>query len=259
MDLEEHLGQVVDGDLPFIDDQGQTVRIGDYFGLGHPIVMILAYYNCPMLCGVVLRSATRGLGALALQLGKDYQALTVSIDPHDSSAAAVVKRGATLAGGGFARVAESSATPSDRAARPWPFLTGAQASIDRLTDQVGFRYAYDKTSAQYAHPAALIVLTSEGRIARYLYGAEFSPQDLRFALVEAGSGRIGTIVDRVLLTCYRFDPATRRYGPFMAGFLRIGAIFIFAAVATLIVLMMRIDRKRALAPRAAPTWERNRP
>ena len=105
----------------------------------------------------------------------------------------------------------------------------------------------------------LIVLTSEGRIARYLYGAEFSPQDLRFALVEAGSGRIGTIVDRVLLTCYRFDPATRRYGPFMAGFLRIGAIFIFAAVATLIVLMMRIDRKRALAPRAAPSWERNRP
>ena len=103
-----------------------NVRIGDYFGLGHPIVMILAYYNCPMLCGVVLRSATRGLGALPLQLGNDYQALTVSIDPHDSSAAAVVKRGAALAGGGFARLTEPSATRSDSRARPWPFLTGAQ-------------------------------------------------------------------------------------------------------------------------------------
>jgi protein SCO1/2 len=186
-----------------------------------------------MLCGLVLRGLVDGLKKLDLRLGDDYQALTVSFDPRDTPAAAERKRASTLLGLGRAGVDP----------RAWPFLVGEEPAIHALADALGIRYAYDARTDQYAHPAAAIVLTPEGRVSRYLYGIEFPPRDLRLALVEAGEGRTGTIVDRVLLTCYRYDPSARRYGPFVFGFLRIGGALILAVVSGVIAALFVAERR----------------
>ena len=157
----------------------------------------------------------------------------MSFDPHDTPAEAAHKQEATLL-----------ALPWRGDPASWPFLVGQPEQIRRLADSLGFRFAYDERTGQYAHPAAVFVLTPDGRISRYLYGTEFSPRDLRLALIEAASGKIGTIVDRILLTCYRFDPATRRFGPFIRGFMRIGGVMILATVAVLLAALFRAERRR---------------
>jgi protein SCO1/2 len=233
VDIEEHLGDGLDPSLAFQDQAGRVVRLGDYFRDKKPIVLTLAYFRCPMLCGLVLRSTVTGLGKLPFRLGDDYRALTVSFDPRDTTDEAAHKRETTLL-----------VMPYRSAPESWPFLVGQPEQIRTLADSLGFRFAYDERTGQYAHPAAVFVLTPEGRISRYLYGSEVSPRDLRLALIEAASGRIGTIVDRILLTCYRFDPATRRFGPFIRGFMRIGGVMILAAVALLLAVLFRAERRR---------------
>jgi protein SCO1/2 len=207
--------------------EGRPVTVGEALPGDKPAVVVLAYYRCPMLCGLVLQGLVAGLKGVGLRLGQDYRVLTVSFDPRDTPGAARRKRESVLAGLGGAA--------SDP--RAWPFVVGAEPSIRALAGELGIRYAYDPRTDQYAHPAAAVVLTKEGRISRYLYGVEYAPRDLRLALVEAGQGRTGTIVDRVLLTCYRYDPASRRYGPFVVGFLRIGGALILATVILLVATL----------------------
>jgi protein SCO1/2 len=233
VDIEEHLGDGLDPSLAFQDSCGRAVRLGDYFGDSKPIVLTLAYFRCPMLCGLVLRGTVAGLGKLPFRLDDEYRALTISFDPHDTPAEASHKRETTLLG-----------MPHRGDPDSWPFLVGQPDQIRALADSLGFRFAYDERTGQYAHPAAVFVLTPQGRISRYLYGSDPSPRDLRLALIEAASGKIGTIVDRVLLTCYRFDPATRRFGPFIRGFMRIGGVMILAAVAVLLTALFRAERMR---------------
>jgi protein SCO1/2 len=235
VDIEEHLGRRLDPSLAFRDWTGKSVRLGDYFDDRRPIVLTLAYFRCPMLCGLVLQGTVRGLGKLPFRLEDDFRALTVSFDPRDDPGEADRKRQTTLA-----------ALPYSAQAGSWPFLVGGAEQIRSLADALGFRFAYDAASGQYAHPAAVFVLTPEGRISRYLYGTDPSPRDLRLSLVEAAAGKVGTIVDRVLLTCYRFDPATRRFGPFIRGFMRIGAAMILAAVTLLVALLFRAERRRRI-------------
>jgi protein SCO1/2 len=194
-----------------------------------------------MLCGLVLRGAARGLLELGWTPEKEYRVVTVSFDPRDTTEAAREKRQSTLAALG-----RPLASPGE-----WPFLTGDEASIRALADTLGFRFAYDARVDAYAHPAAIFALTPDGRVSRYLYGVDFPARDLRLALTEAGEGRSGSIVDRVLLTCYRFDPASRRFGPYIAGFMRLGGAFILVAVAGLVgALALAERRRRARASRA---------
>jgi protein SCO1/2 len=235
VDVDEHLGRVLDRGLALTDHDGRRVVLGDYLHGREPIVLVLAYYRCPMLCGLVLRGVVLGMDQLRYQLGRDFHALTVSIDPHDTPEAARHKRASALAGLG--RLGDAGGE--------WPFLVGDDATVRRLADSVGFRYAYDAATDQYAHPAVAVVLTPDGHISRYLYGVEPSVRDLRLALVEAGEGKTGTVVDRVILTCYRYDPAIRRYGPYVFGFLRIGAVLVLALVAATIGLSIRHGRRRA--------------
>ncbi len=245
VDIEEQLGRAIDPSLSFTDTEGRRVRLGEELSGQAPVVLVLAYYRCPMLCGLVLRGVVTGMKDLAFQLGRQYRAVTVSFDPRDTPDAAAQKRASTLAGLG--RTAAGSAE--------WPFLVGDEPSIRALADAVGFRYAYDARTDQYAHPAAAIVLTPDGHISRYLYGVTFTPRDLRLALVEAGQGKIGTIVDRLILTCYHYDPATRAYGPFIVGFMRIGSAFILLAVVGLVGALFRGERRRrrlGLPGRGAP-------
>jgi protein SCO1/2 len=235
VDLDEQLGRRLDPSLTFIDMDGKHVRLGDDATGKAPTVLVLAYYRCPMLCGLVLRGVVDGMNHLALRLGEDYRALTVSFDPRDTPESARAKRASTLKG--LARQPGSASA--------WPFLVGDESQSRALADEVGFRYAYDARTDQYAHPAAAIILTPDGRVSRYLYGTTFSARDLRLALVEAGEGKTGTIVDRVILTCYQYDPAARAYGPFVIGFMRIGGAVILVVVSSLLGTLFWRERCEA--------------
>jgi protein SCO1/2 len=233
-DLEEHLGRDLPRDLVFTDEDGGAFRLSDAFDGERPVVLVLAYYRCPMLCGLVLRGLVDGINQLPYTLGVDYRAITVSIDPRDTPAAARAKRKNVLA-----------AVARPGAPGGWPFLTGEPGAIGTLADAVGFRFAYDARTDQFAHPAAAIVLTPQGRVSRYLYGVSPSARDLRLALVEAGQGKTGTIVDRILMTCYHYDPTSRAYGPYILGFIRLGGVLILGAVGgTVLALFRREARQR---------------
>jgi protein SCO1/2 len=228
--FDQNLDRPVPLDLTFRDETGRTVRLGEYFGK-RPVVMVFAYYDCPMLCTLVVNGLASTLGMLSLEPHRDFEIVTVSFNPADTTAAAAAKKAAAL-------------TRYNRtgAAEGWHFLTGDQPSIARLTSAAGFRYTWDEATKQFAHPSGIIVLTPEGRLARYLFGIEYGPRDLRFALVEASSGRVGSKVDALLLFCYHYDPATGRYGFVIMRTIRLAGAVTVLALATFIVVMVRRER-----------------
>ena len=241
VDIVEHLGETVPAGARFYDTSGKEVRLGDLVRQGKPTLLTLVYYDCPMLCSLVLSGLVRGMKALDYQLGRDYQAITISFDPKDTPRRSLESQRGNL---------ESLGHPEADAA--WPFLVGDADEIAKVSEAVGFKYRYDASVKQYAHPAAVFVLSPEGKLTRYLYGVEFAPKDLKLALTEAGEGRVGTSVDRAILQCYRYDPASRRYRLFVSTFLRGGGLLIFGAVALLLAGLWRRERRAAaLEPREA--------
>ncbi|AKT42138.1 SCO family protein [Chondromyces crocatus] len=241
-DLDERLGQQVRTNLVFTDMLGRTTRLGDHLSDGRPLVLVLAYYRCPALCSMVLRGLVDGLQRLSFRPGEDYRLLTVSFDPRDQPTSAAKKRDGVVAE--LARGRGAATVPPDT----WPFLVGEESEVRALASDLGFQFAYDPATDQYAHPAAVFVLTPEGKISRYLYGADYPARDLRLALLEASEGRVGSIVDRVIMTCYRYDPATRRYGPYITGFFRLGSVGILLSVGGLLVTLWRRERQVRRGP-----------
>lgn len=235
VDVEEHLGELVALEAQFTDAFGKPVRLRDVLPRTRPVLLTLVYYNCPMLCNLVINEQIRTMRELGLELGKDYEAVTVSIDPKDTPAQSLERRRRHLQSMGLPETA------------PWHFLTGTEENIHALASTVGFKYAYDADTKQYAHPAVVTVLTPEGSVSRYLYGTSFRPKDMKLALVEAAGGRVGTSFDRILLTCFKYDTATRRYGFYIFGFLRIGALMVFAALATMLAYYWRRELKKGAA------------
>ena len=214
VDVIERLGEPIPGDLRFYDAFHNDVALKDFLGRGKPVVVTLVYFNCPMLCSLVMKGLVKGLNEAGLLLGKDYQGITLSFDPKDTPRAAGEAQRGYLAG----------VKGLDGArAQDWPFLTGAEANVHALAEALGFKYRFDGPTAQFAHPAVAFVLTPEGRISRYLYGIDFPGRDLRLSLVEASGGRVGTSFDRVLLKCFRYDPGTGRYRVYATNFVRGGA------------------------------------
>jgi protein SCO1/2 len=218
--VDQRLNERVPLDLAFADENGREVRLGDYFGR-RPVVLALVYYECPMLCTQVLNGLVSALRVLAFDAGREFDVVAVSFDPGEGPDLARAKRQAYLERYGRPGTAEG-----------WHFLTGTPASIERLTRAVGFRYAYDKPRDQFAHGAAITVLTPSGVISRYFYGIEYAPRDLRLGLIEASANRIGSLADQVLLLCYHYDPMTGRYGFIALTLVRIGAVLTVAALAT---------------------------
>lgn len=243
VDFEQRLGNQVPLDLVFRDEAGETVRLGDYFQ-GKPVILTLSYYECPMLCTLVLNGLVSALRVLRFDLGKEFVAINVSFNPRESPELAAAKKATYL---------KEYRRPG--AERGWHFLTGDEGSIRQLTEAVGFRYAWDDKNQQYAHATGLVVLTPGGRIARYFYGVEFSPRDLRFGLIEAADGKIGSPVDKVLLYCFHYDPATGRYSAIALNSVRIGGVLTLAALVTFIVVMLRRERRSAAA--GHHSWARN--
>jgi protein SCO1/2 len=241
----ENLGQYVSKDLAFLDGHGNTHRVSELLNRGKPVLVTLGYYRCPLLCSLVHTGLAKGLKAADLQPGRDFLGLAVSFDPNEDPKSAVTNQRRLL------RALDNA--PDET----WPFLLPAkdgEAAVKQLADQVGFRYKYDAKSKQFAHAAVAFVLTPEGKISRYLYGVEFAARDLRLAMVEASDGRVGTSLDRVLLTCFKYDPMTQRYTPYVFGFVRIGALLSGGALATLLAVLWRREyrmRRAALAKRRA--------
>ena len=229
--FDQRLDERVPLDVEFKDEHGRTVQLGEYFG-HKPVVLAFVYYDCPMLCTMVLSSITSTLGVLSLEPGKDFELVMVSFDPRETPELAARKKAEYL------HRYDRPAT-----AAGWHFLTGEPPSIERLTKAAGFRYTWDDETQQFAHPAGIVVLTPDGRLARYLFGLEYGPRDLRFALIEASEGRIGTAVDAALLYCFHYDPMTGRYGFVVMRALRIAGAATVLAIATFIFVRLRREKK----------------
>ena len=232
--IEQHLNAQVPPDLPFTDDAGKPVKLGDYFGK-KPLILNLVYYKCTMLCGEALAGLTGAMKMIKFDVGDQYDVVTVSFNPKETTADASAKK---------ADFVKRYARPG--AAAGWHFLTGSAESINALTKAVGFQYQYDAARDQYAHVTAILVLTPEGHISRYFYGVDFPPKDLRLGLVEASQEKIGNAVDQVLLYCYHYDPATGKYGAIVSNMLKIGGGLTILLVGLMLVILLRLER---VAPR----------
>ncbi len=235
VDIEQHLQTQVPPGLVFRDEHGHPVKLGSFFGK-RPVTLALVYYECPMLCTLALNGQLRAFRMVKFDLGKDYDAIEVSINPRETPALANAKKALYL---------DKYRRPS--AGDGWHFLTGDEANIKALADAVGFHYAYDPVSGQYAHATALMVLTPEGRIARYQFGVEYSPRDLQFSLIDASAGKIGSPVVQVLMYCFHYDPATGKYSLLVIRLVQAGAILTILLLVGFILYASR--RYRAVALR----------
>lgn len=225
--IDQKLNQSIPLNLRFNDEHGHKVELSRYFD-GKPVILSLVYYDCPMLCTQVLNGLERSFKELSLDLGKDYTVVTVSIDPTERPVLAAAKQ--ELYTGMYGRPG---------AAQGWHFLTGDEPQINQLANAVGFRYAYDPDSKQFAHASAVMLLTPEGKISRYFYGIQYPARDLRLGLDEASEGKIGSPVAAVLLFCYHYDPATGKYGVVISHVIQIAGGLTVLAIGGLIFLLSR--------------------
>lgn len=230
--IEQKLDAQLPLDLKFRDESGREVKLGDYFGK-RPVVLSMVYYECPMLCGEVLNGEASVFSALKFDIGKEYDVVTVSFDPTE---------GPDLARGKKRTYVERYARPGGE--EGWHFLTGPKESIEALTNAVGFKYAWDEQTKQFAHAAAIMVVKPDGRIAQYFYGVEYSPKDLRFGIVQASHGKVGNVVDQVLLYCYHYDPRTGKYGAVVSRVLQVAGGLTVLILGGFLVMMFRLEPRK---------------
>lgn len=227
--IDEHLGSKVPLNLVFTDQNGRRVTLGDYFKAGKPVILNLAYYECPMLCSIVLN----GVGSAVKQLdwlpGDKFEMVVVSFNPRETYSLAAAKR-------------ENYLKELNRPGADWTFLVGDSSQSQALANALGFKYFYDEKTHEYAHTAAAFILTPDGTISRYLYGIEFNPKDVRLALLEASKGEIGTTLDKLILYCYHYDPNAKGYVVMATNVMRIGGVMSVGLLALFLALLWRSDR-----------------
>lgn len=233
--FDQKLGAQLPLEATFADETGRSVQLREYFGQ-KPVIMLITYYNCTMLCPLLLDGLGRTLRPVSFDVGKQFTVLTVSINPRETPSIAAARKELYV---------QRYGRPG--AEQGWHFLTGKSDAIRDLTQAVGFRYVYDKKKDEYAHASGIVIFTPEGKAARYLYGVEFSPRDVRLALIEAASNTIGTPVDQILLYCYHYDPLTGKYGVVIMNVLRLAGSATVIALGSFVVVMFRRDRRKAAA------------
>lgn len=233
--IEEHLGEFISLETPFVNSSGEEVTLEHYFRDDHPVILVFAYHTCPMLCSLILDGTARALQETELTPGDDFEVVSVSFNHRE--------------GPGIASQARERYVGIVQEAKPaiaenWHFLTGTEESITTLTNETGFGFQWDEQTQQYAHSAAAIFLSPDGKITRYLYGIDYSPRDFRLAAVEAGEGTIGNTLDKFLLTCFRYDTETRSYTPFILNIMKLGGGLLLAVLAAFFIPMWLRERKR---------------
>lgn len=232
--LDQKLNTQIPLDLTFKDEDGRQVKLGDYFG-SRPVILTLNYFECPMLCTEVLNGLTSALRVLNFSIGKEFDVVTVSFDPHDTPDLARQKKANYLA-----RYKRPGAEQG------WHFLTGNAPEISMLTRAVGFRYAYNAAIGQFAHASGIMVVTPEGRLSHYFYGIEYGPRDVRLALIEAADHKIGSPADQLLLACFHYDPSSGKYSLAVMRIVRTGGVATLLAIGGAVVMMRRRERRGPL-------------
>jgi len=219
--IEQKLGQKIPLDIEFKDEEGRIVKIGDYFNKNKPVILALVYYECPMLCNEVLNGLTGSLKGISLIAGKDFEVVAISFNSKEYDIPELAKK-----------KKEAYVKRYDRAGteQGWHFLTGTQDSIDKITDAIGFKYRWDEKTQQFAHVGGITVLDPSGQISKYFYGIDYAPTDLKFALIEASEGKVGSVADQLLLYCYHYDPSTGTYGFAILRAIRIGGLLTLLAI-----------------------------
>ena len=230
--LDEKLAAQVDPNLTFTDESGNTVALKDYFGKGRPVILNLVYYSCPMLCGMVLQGVVRSLKQVPYTPGQEIEVVTVSFDPREGSALALAKKNSVMQ--------EYNRPGADAG---WHVLVDKDGNAQKLADQVGFRFKWNEEEKQFAHPSVTMVLTPEGKISRYLNGIDYPQRDMRLALAEASQGKIGTISDRFMLYCYKYDPSSRSYVMAATNAMKIGGALIMLLIGGALVWFWRREFK----------------
>jgi protein SCO1 len=231
--IDQLLNNQVPLDLEFRDENGRTVRLAEYFK-DKPVVLSLVYYGCPRLCTQVLTGLLGALKGLPMTPGKEFVNLSVSFDPRETPELAAAKKAEYL--GRYGRPGAEDG---------WHFLTGDEASIRALTRAVGFRYVWDPVTKQYAHAGGIMILTPQGKVSRYFYGIEYAPRDLRFGVIDASAGKVGSLADQIILYCYMYDPERGTYGLVLMRMLRIFASFTLAILLALFLYLRRKEKQRA--------------
>jgi protein SCO1 len=237
--IDQRLNEQVPLDLEFQDEQGKTVKLGEYFKEGRPVVLNLVYYQCPMLCGEVLQGLSAAAKVLKFTPGKEYEIVTVSIDPRENSQMAAAKKANFMK-----RLDRAGAEEG------WHFLVGKQPQIDQLANSIGWHYQYDPKSDQFAHAAGVVLVTPTGRVAQYYYGVEYSARDMRLGIIEASENKIGSLADEVTLYCYHYDPRTGKYGPVITNIVRLGGVLTIFVLGGFLALMFRREPGRSQAASA---------
>jgi protein SCO1 len=238
--FDQKLNNQVSLDLLFRDDDGKSVRLGDYFG-SKPVILDLGYYGCPMLCTLVLNGLVESLQDLKCDIGSQFEVVSVSIDSHETSELASAKKRTYL---------KRYGRPG--AAAGWHFLTGEETAIKKLATQVGFNYAYDPSIKQYAHPSGVIVLTPEGRVARYFFGINYSPKELAAALKQASVHQTGSPITQVILLCFHYSPLKGKYGNLIMTIVRVSGVVTLLGLAGILMLISQRRRKRRLDESTPP-------
>ena len=236
--FEQRLNEQLPLDLEFRDETGRTVKLGDYYGR-KPVILTFVYYECPMLCTQVLNGLESALRVLTESVGKEFDVVTVSFDPKETPVLAAGKKKAYL---------ERYKRPE--AEQGWHFLTGDPASIEALTRAAGFSYSWDEATHQFAHASGIVVTTPAGKVARYFFGIDYSPRDVKFALIESSNEKIGTLADKLLLYCYHYNPATGNYGFVAMRAVRIGGAVTILALVGFVFVSLRSDFARASSRQA---------
>jgi len=233
--VEQHLNQPLPLDAQFVDDTGKTVRLGDYFGK-HPAIVTLVYYSCPMLCSEEMDGLTSALSMVKLTPGKDFEVVVISIDPAETPEQAAQKKAFYLKRYGRPETAAG-----------WHYLTGQKPAIDQVTNAVGFGYVRvpgpDGKLNQFAHASSIQIATTDGKLAQYYLGVEYSPKDILLGLIEASDNKIGSPVANILTYCYHYDPQANKHSLVIARVVQLGGMVTMAGLGGFIFLMFRRDMK----------------
>ena len=233
IDVVEHLGESIPLNLEFVRDNGDTVNLESYFHQGKPVVLVLGYYTCPMLCNLVMNGLASSINELVWKPGNEYQIVSASIDTTETDLVAGAKKANYLKEIKFKNIENG-----------WDFLTTSSNNTALLAEAVGFKYFYDEDQKQYAHPAVLVVLTESGVISRYLYGIEYKERDFRLALLEASEGKIGSTVDRLILYCFHYDPNAGSYVVFAGNVMRAGGVLTVVIFGSALAVLWWHERRK---------------
>lgn len=233
--IEQKLGDQLPLDTVFKDENGQAVKLGDYFNKGRPVIIAFVYYECPMLCNEVLNGLTGSLKGISFDAGKEFDVIAISFDARENDKPDLAKN--------------KKLSYMERYGRPgtekgWHFLTGSQESIDKATKAAGFNYQWDEKSNQFAHAGGIMVATTEGKLSRYFYGIDYGPKDVKFSLMESADNKVGNTAEKLFLYCYHYDPATGKYGLAILRVMRLGAIATVLILGISLVVFWRRDKSK---------------